>query len=199
MTAPKRIAEIHRKTRETDIRLHLELDGQGKADVQTGIGFFDHLLHALAKHSGMNFTLTAKGDLHIDGHHTVEDVGIVLGKAFHQACGEKQGINRFGHAYCPLDEALARAVVDLSGRPFLAFQWALSPRMVGEFDSELWPEFLRAFATQAQMTLHIELLYGENMHHACESMVKALARALSMAIRVDENNSGIPSTKGTLS
>ncbi|MBD3375502.1 imidazoleglycerol-phosphate dehydratase HisB [candidate division KSB1 bacterium] len=199
MTAQKRGAEIHRKTRETDIRLHLELDGQGKADVQTGIGFFDHLLEAWAKHSGMNLTLKATGDLHIDGHHTVEDVGIVLGQAFHQACGEKRGINRFGHAYCPLDEALARAVVDLSGRPFCAFHGAFSPRMVGDFDSELWPEFLRAFATQARITLHIELLYGENMHHACESMVKALARALSMAIRFDENSSDIPSTKGTLS
>jgi imidazoleglycerol-phosphate dehydratase len=199
MTAQKRIAEIHRKTKETDIQLHIELDGQGKAEVQTGIGFFDHLLQAFAKHSGMNFTIKATGDLHIDGHHTIEDVGIVLGKAFHQALGKKHGIHRFGYAYCPLDEALARAVVDLSGRPFLAFHWTLAPRMIGDFDSELWPEFLRAFATQAQITLHTELLYGENSHHACESMAKALARAVSMAIKIDENNSEIPSTKGTLS
>lgn len=193
-----RFAKIERATKETQIKIELNLDGSSNSSISTGIGFFDHILDALQKHAGFDLTVQAKGDLHIDGHHTVEDVGIVLGQAFAQAVGDAKGITRFGHAYCPLDESLARAVVDMSGRPFLYFDCLLPLTRVGEFDGELFEEFLRAFAMNAKITLHIELLHGVNQHHAMESMMKALARALKMALKINENEKGIPSTKGVL-
>ncbi len=193
-----RFAKIERATKETQIKVELNLDGSGNSSINTGIGFFDHMLDALQKHAGLDLTVQATGDLHIDGHHTVEDVGIVLGQAFAQAVGDAKGITRFGHAYCPLDESLARVVVDMSGRPFLYYDCPLSLTRVGEFDGELFEEFLRAFAMNAKITLHVELLHGVNQHHAMESMMKALARALKMALKIDENEKGIPSTKGVL-
>jgi imidazoleglycerol-phosphate dehydratase len=193
-----RTARIERKTIETDIFLTLNLDGNGQGEIQTGIGFFDHLLDAFKKHSLIDISLTAKGDLHIDGHHTVEDVGICLGKAFYQALSDKKGINRFGHAYCPLDEALSRSVVDISGRGHLVFDSILPLKQVGDFAGELFVEFLRAFALQAQITMHVSLLSGNNQHHAMESLIKSLARALRMAIAMDDRQTGIPSTKGML-
>ena len=193
-----RIARVSRKTGETDITVELNLDGGEVSRISTGIGFFDHLLDALRKHAGLDLVIEAHGDLHIDGHHTVEDVGIVLGRALAQALGDCRGINRFGDAHCPLDEALARAVIDVSGRPFLAFNCPLPLTRVGEFDGELFEEFMRALAMNAKLTLHVELLYGRNQHHALEAMIKALARALRTAVAVDERQRGIPSTKGVL-
>lgn len=193
-----RIARITRQTTETNIVLLLDLDGKGFGEIRTGIGFFDHLLDALKKHSLIDLTLTAQGDLHIDGHHTVEDVGICLGQAFQQALADKKGITRFGYAYCPLDEALSRAVVDLSGRGYLAFDSILPLQRIGEFDGELFVEFLRAFTVQAGITLHLHLLAGVNQHHAMESMIKSMARALRSAIALDPRQSDIPSTKGVL-
>ncbi len=193
-----RTAQITRKTKETDIVLSLDLDGRGQGEIHTGIGFFDHLLDALKKHSLINLSITATGDLHIDGHHTVEDVGICLGQAFKQALADKKGILRFGHAYCPLDEALARTVVDISGRGYLAFATVLPLQQVGQFAGELFEEFLRSLAIQAGITLHIRLLAGSNQHHAMEAMMKSLARALRTAITVDSRETDIPSTKGTL-
>lgn len=193
-----RQAKVARKTAETDISVELNLDGKGEARVSTGIGFFDHLLSALAKHAAFDLKLEAKGDLHIDGHHTVEDAGIVLGKAVAEALGDCRGIRRFGHAYCPMDEALARAVVDISGRPFLHFACALSWQKIGEFEGELLEEFLRSLAVNARITLHVELLYGHNQHHAAEAMIKATARALRQAVSLDDRLHDVPSTKGVL-
>lgn len=194
----KRTAQIARKTRETDITLSINLDGRGLSDIQTGIGFFDHLLESLARHSLIDLSIHAKGDLYIDGHHTVEDVGICLGAAFSQALTDKQGITRFGFACCPLDEALSRAVVDVSGRGFFVFEPSTPLYRVGEFDGELLIEFLRAFAVHSQMTVHAGILYGANQHHMMESLMKSLARALRMALTVDSRETGIPSTKGVL-
>ncbi|MBN1481662.1 imidazoleglycerol-phosphate dehydratase HisB [candidate division KSB1 bacterium] len=193
-----RYAKIERSTKETRITIELNIDGAGNSSIHTGIGFFDHMLDALQKHAGFDVHVKAEGDLFIDGHHTVEDVGIGLGAALLQAVGNAHGIARFGHAYCPLDEALARAVVDVSGRPFLHFTCPLPLSRVGDFDGELFVEFLRAFAMNAKITLHVELLNGRNQHHAMEAMMKATARALRMALSVDENEHGIPSTKGVL-
>ncbi len=193
-----RSAKIERTTKETQIQVALNLDGSGTSSINTGIGFFDHMLDALQKHAGFDLNVNAAGDLHIDGHHTVEDVGIVIGQAFAHAVGDAQGLTRFGHACCPLDEGLARAVVDVSGRPFLYFDCPLPLTRVGDFDGELFEEFLRAFAMNAKITLHVELLHGANQHHAIESMTKALARALKMALKIDENEKGVPSTKGVL-
>jgi imidazoleglycerol-phosphate dehydratase len=193
-----RSAHVERSTKETQIKVELNLDGSGNSSISTGIGFFDHMLDALQKHAGFDLIVDAKGDLHIDGHHTVEDVGIVLGHAFAKAVGDAKGITRFGHAYCPLDEALARAVVDISGRPFLFYNCPLPLTRVGDFDGELFEEFLRAFAMNAKITLHVELLHGVNQHHAMEAMMKAMARALKMALKIDANEKGIPSTKGVL-
>ncbi len=193
-----RAALITRKTKETDIQIELNIDGSNKSSIDTGIGFFDHLLDALQKHAGFDLIVKAQGDLHIDGHHTVEDVGIVLGQALAQAVGDGKGIARFGHAYCPLDESLARAVVDVSGRPFLHFHCPLALTRIGAFDGELYEEFLRAFAMNARVTLHVELLHGANRHHALEAMSKALARALRMALKTDDGERGVPSTKGVL-
>jgi imidazoleglycerol-phosphate dehydratase len=194
----ERKSTLQRETAETNISVSIALDGTGQASIQTGIGFFDHLLTALAKHSGMDLSITAKGDLHIDGHHTVEDTGIVLGKALHVALGDRKSITRFGHAYCPLDEALARAVIDISGRGFLAWECPVALQRVGEFDGELLEEFLRALAVNAGITLHVSILAGKNNHHIMESAVKALARSWRMAASIDPRQNSIPSTKGTL-
>jgi imidazoleglycerol-phosphate dehydratase len=194
----QRTAQITRQTAETAITLSLNLDGTGQGEIHTGIGFFDHLLEALRKHSLIDLTITAQGDLHVDGHHTVEDVGICLGQAFRQALGSRMGIVRFGFAYCPLDEALCRTVVDISGRGFLALEGKLNGLVVSQFDGEWLTEFLRSFATQASITMHISVLQGENKHHIMESLIKSMARALRMAMAVDERESGLPTTKGFL-
>ncbi len=196
MNAPRR-AEIARKTKETDVRVRLVLDGEGKVQVRTGIGFFDHMLEQLGHHAGWNLTIEARGDLHVDGHHTVEDVGICLGEALHDALGDKQGIARFGFFYAPLDEALARAVVDLSGRPGLVYAVKLPRERIGEMDAELFREFFQAFANHARCTLHLDVLRGRNAHHMIESLFKAFARALKMAL-AREGGAGVPSTKGVL-
>lgn len=197
MTA--RIADVTRKTRETQIRVAVNLDGSGKAQLATGIGFFDHMLDQLARHALIDLTIEAQGDLHIDGHHTVEDIGITLGQAFAQAIGEKTGIRRYGHAYVPLDEALSRVVIDLSGRPGLEWHVPFTRAMVGEFDVDLAHEFFQGFVNHALVTLHVDNLRGDNAHHQCETVFKAFARALRMALEIDARSSGvIPSTKGSL-
>lgn len=193
-----RQADVARDTKETQIRLRLDLDGDGSADVQTGVGFLDHMLTHLARHGFMSVSIEAKGDLEIDAHHTVEDVGICLGQAFTQALGTPEGITRFGHAVAPMDEALAEAAVDISGRPFLSFDAKLPGARVGEFDAELTEEFFRAFAMNSKVTLHLILRRGSNLHHSIEALFKAWARALAAAVARDARVSGIPSTKGTL-
>ena len=196
-----RSAEQTRKTGETEITLRLELDGEGRADIQTGIGFFDHMLNAWARHGLFDLDLRCVGDLHVDGHHTVEDVGIVLGGAFAEALGEKRGIVRYANATVPLDEALVRAVVDLSGRPFLHFAVPTPPDQprIGDFDTALATEFWRAFATEARLTLHLDGLRGANAHHLVEATFKAAARALDAASRIDSRRGDrVPSTKGVL-
>ena len=194
-----RTAAVTRATSETDIRVELDLDGTGRAQVATGIGFLDHMLTALARHALLDLTVAAKGDLHIDGHHTTEDVGIVLGQALAQALGEKRGVRRFGHALVPMDEALAEAAIDLSGRPFLAWSVAFPRERVGEMDTELFEEFFRAFAMNALLTLHLDARAGSNAHHIAEACFKATARALRMAIEPDPRaGDAVPSTKGTL-
>ncbi|MQA91535.1 MAG: imidazoleglycerol-phosphate dehydratase HisB [Gemmatimonas sp.] len=196
-----RQAQHERKTRETAVKVSLDLDGKGESDVSTGIGFFDHMLDALARHSGFDIGLRCTGDLHVDAHHTVEDVGIVLGGAFLEALGEKKGIARFADATVPLDEALVRAVVDISGRPFLHFAVELpagQPR-IGEFDAALLGEFWRAFANEGRLTMHLDLVRGVNAHHIAEATFKAAARALRAAVRLDPSGSEqVPSTKGVL-
>lgn len=194
-----RTASLTRTTTETDISLTLSLDGTGRAEIATGIGFLDHMLTALARHGLFDLTLQAKGDLHIDFHHTTEDVGIVLGRAFAQALGEKRGIRRFGHALVPMDEALAEAAVDLSGRPFLAWNVSFERPKIGEMDTELFEEFFRAFAMTGLLTLHLTRRSGHNAHHVAESCFKATARALRMAVELDPRaGDAIPSTKGAL-
>ncbi|WP_240006551.1 imidazoleglycerol-phosphate dehydratase HisB [Pseudaquidulcibacter saccharophilus] len=194
-----RTAEITRKTKETDISVKINLDGKGNATINTGIGFFDHMLEAFAKHSAIDLDVTAVGDLHIDMHHTVEDTGIVMGQAFKKAIGDFKGIVRYGHYYCPLDEALSRAVVDVSNRPHLEWRVEFKRDKVGEMDTELFKEWFAAFAGNAGLTLHVESLYGENSHHIIEASYKALARALRMAISIDDRLGGeYASTKGVL-
>ena len=191
-----RTSEITRKTKETDITLKLDLDG-GDVKVDTGIGFFDHMLNSFATHGGFGMELTAKGDLEVDGHHTAEDVGIVLGKAFCEALGDKSSIERFGSFYVPMDEALAFASVDVSGRPFLVFDADFPQEMCGDYDCSLTVEFMRALAFNAGITLHIKSLYGDNSHHITEAIFKATAHALKAAVA--QNDSGKPlSTKGVL-
>ncbi|MFN6955795.1 MAG: imidazoleglycerol-phosphate dehydratase HisB [Acetobacteraceae bacterium] len=198
--APVRRASLHRSTSETDIAATVDLDGTGEADIATGIGFLDHMLTALARHALFDITLRAKGDLHIDFHHTTEDVGIVLGQCVRAALGDKRGIRRFGQALVPMDEALVEAAIDISGRPFLAFSATFPRDKVGEMDSELFEEFFRAFATNAAITLHVTQKAGGNTHHIAEACFKALARALRMAVEPDPRAAGaIPSTKGSLS
>ncbi len=194
-----RRAEVTRNTAETQITVRLDLDGTGKAALSTGIGFFDHMLDQIARHGMIDLAIDAKGDLHIDGHHTVEDVGITLGQAVAQAVGDKKGIRRYGHAYVPLDEALSRVVVDFSGRPGLVMNVPFKAGMIGGFDSQLAHEFFQGFANHALVTLHIDNLRGENAHHQCETVFKAFARALRAAVEPDPRAAGIvPSTKGSL-
>ena len=193
-----RTATIHRKTAETDIELELLLDGSGAARVATGIGFLDHMLTLLAKHGAMDLSVTARGDLEVDQHHTVEDVGICLGQAFREALGDKAGIRRFGHFTVPMEETLASAVVDLGGRAYCVFQAAFPTPKIGEFDSELVADFWHAFAANALCNLHVLVHHGRNSHHIAEAIFKAAARALRMAAEADPRIVGVPSTKGTL-
>ena len=198
MTTP-RTAEVSRKTAETRITVRVNLDGSGRGSFATGIGFFDHMLDQIARHGLVDLDIQAQGDLHIDGHHTVEDVGITLGQAVYQAVGNKQGIRRYGHAYVPLDEALSRVVIDFSGRPGLVMHVPFKSGMIGTFDSQLAHEFFQGFANHAFVTLHIDNLRGENAHHQCETVFKAFARALRMALEIDSRSAGaVPSTKGSL-
>jgi imidazoleglycerol-phosphate dehydratase len=198
-SADPRVADVQRDTSETQIRVHVNLDGTGKARLSTGIGFFDHMLDQIARHGLIDLEIEAKGDLHIDGHHTVEDVGITLGQAFARAVGDKRGIRRYGHAYVPLDEALSRVVVDFSGRPGLHMRVPSAAGMVGAFDTQLAFEFFQGFVNHAGVTLHIDNLHGENAHHQAETVFKAFARALRMALERDERlGNVIPSTKGSL-
>ncbi|CAH2600698.1 Imidazoleglycerol-phosphate dehydratase [Rhodovastum atsumiense] len=199
LPSPPRTASLTRTTSETDISLTLDLDGSGRAEIDTGIGFLDHMLTALARHGLFDLTVRAKGDLHIDFHHTTEDVGIVLGAALRTALGDKRGIRRFGHAIVPMDEALAEAAIDLSGRAFLAWDVPFPRDKIGEMDTELFEEFFRAFAFNALMTLHVTRKAGSNAHHVAEACFKSVARALRMAVEADPRaGSAIPSTKGAL-
>jgi len=194
-----RTAEVSRNTLETQITVKLNLDGTGKATLNTGVPFFDHMLDQIARHGLMDLDIQAKGDLHIDAHHTVEDAGITLGQAFAKAVGDKKGIRRYGHAYVPLDEALSRVVIDLSGRPGLEYHVDYTRARVGEFDVDLLLEFFRGFVNHAGVTLHIDNLRGINAHHQAETVFKAFGRALRMAVEVDERMAGqMPSTKGSL-
>jgi imidazoleglycerol-phosphate dehydratase len=201
MTAPRttRRATVERNTKETQIRVEIDLDGSGRGTFASGLGFFDHMLDQIARHGMFDLVVEAKGDLHIDGHHTVEDIGITLGQAFARAAGDKSGVRRYGHAYVPLDEALSRVVVDLSGRPGLEWHVPFKRAMIGEFDVDLAHEFFQGFANHALVTLHVDNLRGDNAHHQCETVFKAFARALRMAVEPDPRTAGvIPSTKGTL-
>ena len=194
-----RQADISRNTLETKIRVALDLDGTGVAKLSTGIGFFDHMLDQIARHGMIDLTIEAVGDLHIDAHHTIEDVGITIGQALTKALGDKKGLRRYGHAYVPLDEALSRVVVDLSGRPGLVFNVPFTRATVGEFDVDLVREFFQGMVNHAGMTVHIDALRGDNSHHQAETVFKAFARALRMAVEADPRAAGaIPSTKGTL-
>ena len=194
-----RTAEVSRNTAETQITVKINLDGTGKASLSTGIGFFDHMLDQIARHGLIDLDIQAKGDLHIDGHHTVEDVGITLGQAVAQAVGDKKGLRRYGHAYVPLDEALSRVVVDFSGRPGLDMHVPFKSGMIGTFDSQLAYEFFQGFVNHAFVTLHIDNLKGDNAHHQAETVFKAFARALRMALEIDPRAAdAIPSTKGSL-
>ena len=193
-----RTATLHRKTNETDIKLELDLDGTGRAAVRTGVGFFDHMLELLAKHAVIDLAVEANGDLHVDQHHTVEDVGICLGQALKQALGEKRGIRRYGHFTLPMEETLVTTAIDLSGRYFLVMQAEFPTAKIGDFDSELVEDFWQATAANALCNLHIVLHHGRNSHHISEAIFKATARALRAAIEPDSRVSGIPSTKGTL-
>ena len=195
----ERIAEVRRDTNETKIRVRVNLDGSGRAQLATGIGFFDHMLDQIARHGLIDLEIDAKGDLHIDGHHTVEDVGITLGQAVAKAVGDKRGIRRYGHAYVPLDEALSRVVIDFSGRPGVEMHVPFTSGMIGTFDSQLTYEFFQGFVNHAFVTLHIDNLKGSNAHHQAETVFKAFARALRAALELDPRAAGvIPSTKGSL-
>jgi len=194
-----RKADVTRNTNETKIRVAINLDGTGVAKLATGIGFFDHMLDQIARHGLIDLEIAAEGDLHIDGHHTVEDVGITLGQAMAQAVGDKKGLRRYGHAYVPLDEALSRVVIDFSGRPGLHMRVDFKSGMIGALDTQLVYEFFQGFSNHAGVTLHIDNLEGDNAHHQCETIFKAFARALRMALEIDPRASGvIPSTKGSL-
>ena len=194
-----RIAEVSRNTAETRVRVKVNLDGTGLSRLSTGIGFFDHMLDQIARHGLVDLDIEADGDLHIDGHHTVEDVGITLGQAIYQAVGDKKGIRRYGHAYVPLDEALSRVVVDFSGRPGLVMDIPFKSGMIGGFDTQLTHEFFQGFVNHAFVTLHIDNLKGDNAHHQAETVFKAFARALRAALELDPRAAGtIPSTKGSL-
>lgn len=191
-----RSAEISRKTRETDIKITLELDGLGKTAIDSGIGFFNHMLNSFAVHGGFDLSVVCRGDLEVDGHHSVEDIGIVLGKAFAEALGDKAGITRYGSFFIPMDEALAFCSIDISGRPFLVFNADFNDERIGEFDTCLCEEFFRAFAFNAGITLHIRKEYGKNDHHVCEAIFKAVAHAMKAAVAI--NGEEVLSTKGVL-
>lgn len=194
-----RQAEVSRKTLETEITVKLNLDGSGSARIATGVAFLDHMLEQVARHGLIDLEVTAQGDLHVDGHHTVEDVGITLGQAFAKALGDKRGICRYGYAYVPLDEALSRVVIDLSGRPGIEFHVPFSRPMIGQFDVDLTHEFFRGFINHAQITLHVDNIRGQNAHHQAETVFKAFARALRQAVSPDPRAAGaLPSTKGAL-
>lgn len=198
-TVPARCADVTRRTAETNIRVALNLDGTGRASLSTGIGFFDHMLDQIARHGLIDLDIQVQGDLHIDGHHTVEDVGITLGQAVAKAVGDKKGLRRYGHAYVPLDEALSRVVVDFSGRPGLHMHVPFTAGMIGAFDTQLTFEFFQGFVNHAGVTLHIDNLKGVNAHHQAETVFKAFARAVRMALEVDPRmGNTIPSTKGSL-
>ncbi len=194
-----RTAKIERKTNETQIAVSLDLDGSGRTQIATGVPFLDHMLDQIGRHGAFDLEITAKGDLHIDAHHTVEDVGITLGQAFTKALGDKKGIRRYGHAYVPLDEALSRVVVDCSGRPGIEFHIAFTRARIGEFDVDLVHEFFQGFVNHAMVTLHVDNLRGDNAHHQAETAFKAFGRALRMAVEPDPRTAGqLPSTKGVL-
>ena len=196
---PVRSAQVDRRTAETDISVRLAIDGTGRTELASGIAFLDHMLDQVGRHALFDLSVSAKGDLHIDAHHTVEDIGITLGQAFKRAMGDKKGIRRYGHAYVPLDEALSRVVLDLSGRPGLEFHVSFTRALVGSFDVDLIHEFFQGFANHALVTLHVDNLRGTNAHHQAETVFKAFARALRMAISRDPRGGGVvPSTKGTL-
>ena len=196
---PARTARIERETAETQIVVELDLDGAGRSQLATGVAFLDHMLDQVARHGMVDLTVTAKGDLHIDAHHTVEDIGITLGQAFKAAIGDKKGVVRYGHAYVPLDEALSRVVIDLSGRPGLTFHVPFTRAMIGTFDVDLAHEFFQGFVNHALVTLHVDNLRGDNAHHQCETVFKAFGRALRMAVAMDPRAAGsVPSTKGSL-
>ena len=195
---PNRQATIERKTKETEISLTLDLDGQGRVELATGVGFFDHMLDHLGRHGLFDLSIQAKGDLHVDAHHTVEDVAICLGQAIDQAVGDKAGIFRYGHFAVPMEETLAQVTVDLSGRPVLVYRVDYPGEKVGAFDVELVEEFLRALANNARMNLHVTVPYGTNNHHIAEAIFKALGKALAMAVARDPRRKGVPSTKGAL-
>jgi imidazoleglycerol-phosphate dehydratase len=196
---PERAAEIVRSTRETEIRLRLALDGTGRAEVATGVGFLDHMLELFARHGLFDLTVSCRGDVHVDDHHSTEDVGICLGQAIDRALGDKAGIRRYGHMVLPMDEALVTCAVDLGGRPYWAWDAPMPTPRVGTFDTELVADFWQAVATQGRMNLHVLLHYGRNSHHISEAIFKGLARSLRMAAEVDPRVVGVPSTKGTLS
>ncbi len=194
-----RSAKIERNTSETSISVAVDLDGTGRADISTGIGFFDHMLDQIARHAPLDLEIAARGDLHIDGHHTVEDVGIALGQAVCRALGDRTGISRYGDAHVPLDEALTRVVIDISGRPFLVYEVNFPAQRIGDFDTELMREFFQAFCVHARVGLHIDCLRGVNSHHIAESAFKGFARAFGKAVAIDPRRLGaVPSTKGTL-
>jgi imidazoleglycerol-phosphate dehydratase len=194
-----RQSQVTRNTSETQIKVNLNLDGTGKAELDTGVPFLDHMLDQVARHGMIDLKISAKGDLHIDAHHTVEDIGITLGQAFTQAIGDKKGLRRYGHAFVPLDEALSRVVVDLSGRPGMKFNIIFVRARIGEFDVDLVNEFFQGFVTHAMVTLHVDNLSGDNAHHQAETAFKAFGRALRMAMELDPRAIGvIPSTKGSL-
>ena len=197
-TKKARRAEIERKTAETQISIKLNLDGEGTCDIATGIGFLDHMLTMLAKHSFMDLTVKAKGDLEVDSHHTVEDIGIVLGEALQEALGDKAGIHRYGNCFIPMDETLAQVCLDFSGRPFLAFGAEIPKIQLGNYDTEMTEEFFRAVAMHCGLTLHIRVLYGSNVHHIIEAIFKAFARAVAEAAAVDPRVKGVMSSKGVL-
>jgi imidazoleglycerol-phosphate dehydratase len=195
-----RRATVERKTRETEISVTVNVDGAGRSAIATGIGFFDHMLDQLARHSLIDIEISAKGDLHIDDHHTVEDTGIALGQALRKALGDLKGVSRYADVALPMDEVLTKVAVDVSGRPFLVFRTEFPAAKIGQFDTQLVREFFQAFAMNAGITLHVETLYGVNAHHIAESCFKGLARALRLAIEIDPRQQGqVPSTKGTLS
>jgi len=199
MNEQMRKATVQRNTAETQISVTVDLDGNGKASLSSGVPFLDHMLDQIARHGMIDLEVTAKGDLHIDGHHTVEDIGITLGQAVAKAVGDKKGLRRYGHAYVPLDEALTRVVIDFSGRPGIEFHVNFTRALIGEFDVDLTHEFFQGFANHAQVTLHVDNLRGDNAHHQCETVFKAFARALRMAVEIDPRAAGvIPSTKGAL-